>query len=43
MHHVGFYLIKHCSLHWSTTWPLINQPYKLPFEGPQGLTNPKLK
>ena len=25
IHHVGFYLIKYCGLHWKTTWPWMNQ------------------
>ena len=37
IHQVRFYLIKHCGLHWVTTWPQMNQPNNIPFWGPQGI------
>ena len=33
IHQVRFYLIKHCGLHWVTTWPQMNQPNNIPFWG----------
>ena len=43
MHHEGFYLIKHCGLHWRTIWPLMIPPNDVPFWSPLAICNPFLK
>ena len=39
IHHVGYYFIRHCGLHWRTIWPLMNPPNNIPFWGPGAMYN----